>query len=185
MSKCPLIIDFEASSIYNDGSYPIEIAWTKSNGEISSHLINLSKVMDKVYWDFNSECVHNIPLEEVNADGLDPQQIVEEFLSDLDGRQAMISDGPAMDMEWMRILFAQTDREVPFGQIVGYKDFLGTVVRNKLGYKAAALDVVDDLIENGVEVHRTHRAAEDVLVLRNTYQRALMIRPEPEMSLSK
>lgn len=176
MAKCPLIIDFEASSLYNEGSYPIEFAWTKSTGEISSHLINLSKVMDRVYWDFNSECIHNIPLEEVLADGLDPQFVVEKFLSDIDGRQAVISDGSEMDMEWMRILFAQTTKTLPFAQIVKYEDLLSAVIRKRSADTVSVDEVVHKLIEDGVERHRTHRAEGDVIVLRNTYQRALQLK---------
>ena len=178
MSKqCPLIIDFEASSLNSHGSYPIEIAWTKADGEIVSHLINLTSVIDDLDWSPISEEVHHISLDDVLENGVDPSVIVDEFLEDRKGR-AVFSDAPVFDLMWMRQLFQMADREMPVAQILDYESLLTTVVRQKVSGGHKVSSVVSDLIEDGVESHRTHRAEGDVLALRNTYLRAVMLRPE-------
>lgn len=175
--SCPLIIDFEASSLNSEGSYPIEIAWTKVDGQIVSHLIDLNEVVDHLDWSPSSEDVHGIPLEEVLENGVSPRFIVDEFLKDREGR-AVISDAPVFDFSWMKQLFQMAEVEMPFGQIVAYDALLSGVVRKKIQGNLAVSSKVADLIESGVEAHRTHRAAGDVLAMRNTYMRAQLIKPE-------
>ena len=179
---CPMIIDFEASSLNSDGSYPIEIAWTKTDGQIVSYLISLKDVLDDVDWSPSSEEVHGIPLEEVLSKGVDPRKIVDEFLADRNGR-AVISDAPFFDYGWLKQLFQMAGEAVPVAQIIEYEHLLYSAIKKRVDDPRKIASHICDLMEDGVESHRTHRAAGDVLALRNTYIRATMIRPEVSFSI--
>jgi DNA polymerase III epsilon subunit-like protein len=183
MSTCPLIIDFEASALNSEGSYPIEIAWTKTNGDIVSHLIDISSVKDHLHWSQESEEVHGIHLEEVLSDGVCPKAIVEEFLKDREGRP-VISDGPLFDYSWMKQLFTMAEQDIPFGQIVDFETLISSTVRKKISGGREVQAKVAELISDGVDSHRTHRAAGDVLALRNTFLRAMFLKPEVALSPS-
>ncbi|MFK4132346.1 exonuclease domain-containing protein [Pseudomonas luteola] len=178
MSTCPLIIDFEASSVFNEGSYPIEMAWTRTDGQIVSHLIDISPVMNDVYWSEDSEMIHSISLDDLLTKGKDATEVVQEFINDLGGRKVVFSDGPSMDYEWMQKLFAMAGQKPPFAMVQDYNALILTVVKQRIGDVSQAKETVDSLVSDGVDAHRLHRAGDDVLALRNTYIRAMHVRPK-------
>lgn len=99
-----MIIDFEASSLSKD-SYPIEVAWGDSPDSIHSYLINPATVSGWVDWDPQSERIHNLPREQLAAEG-EPAASVARSLYRALKTHEVYCDGGKFDQMWLNRLLA-------------------------------------------------------------------------------
>lgn len=100
MSK-PIIIDFEASGL-DENSYPIEVGVAFEDG---STYVSLIRPEDSwVYWNPESEKVHNIPRDKLFHEGTDAKSVAEELNRLLDGK-TVLSDAKDHDEFWADVMF--------------------------------------------------------------------------------
>lgn len=112
--ECPLILDFEASSLRVPDSYPIEVAWCDTHGAIESHLISPAGVMDWIDWDNYAEStIHHIDRPMLLALGR-PHSWVASRMNACLLSNIVYSDNPEFDEHWMRRLFAAADIKPTF-----------------------------------------------------------------------
>ena len=102
--KLPLFLDFEASSL-SSCSYPIEVAWSRSDGSIESYLISPVGIEAWDDWSVLSEKVHGISRVELMAQGKSPDWICSLMNQQLIG-QVVYTDNPTYDGMWLAELFS-------------------------------------------------------------------------------
>jgi hypothetical protein len=159
-----MILDIEATSLHPTRSYPLEIAWSLPGGKVRSFLVNLRTVLDRMDWCEFSHEKHGIELDHAMAEGEDPALIVNQFLEDL-GDSLPYSDAPEMDHRWLAQLFKMANQPLPFNQILPVNDlYIAELRKNGFSYQEAS-SVAEQIIEVDIEIHRMHRAAEDVSAL--------------------
>jgi hypothetical protein len=104
VTKLPSFLDFEASSL-SSTSYPIEVAWSRPDGSIESHLISPVGIDGWDDWSFLSEKVHGISRDELIAYGQSPARVCSLMNHQLSG-QVVYTDNPIYDGMWLAELFS-------------------------------------------------------------------------------
>lgn len=172
-----MILDIEATSLHGTRSYPIEIAWKSSEGELKSFLINLSAVSDVLDWSDESQSIHGIQLSESFEQGFHPHDVVRAFMDDYDG-QPPYSDGPEYDFYWITQLFKMAQVKVPFNQIIPVTDlYIRELKKNGFSPKDS-FELAEQILENDVYSMRTHRALGDVEAVIHGLNVAKSMKPE-------
>jgi hypothetical protein len=101
-----LFVDCEASSA-GPGGYPIEVgwAWLEPDGAIRQEalLIRPDPYWQKEAWDPNAEAVHRIGRRKLEA-GMPAEQVAQRLARRWDGC-VLVSDAPAFDGMWLRLLW--------------------------------------------------------------------------------
>lgn len=98
----PIFMDFEASGLSKD-SYPIEVAWSNTDGSIECYLIRPEPAW--TYWDELAEHeVHGISRQELMEKGLPVEWVVDRMRSKLKD-QTIYVDGGDFDAVWCEKLF--------------------------------------------------------------------------------
>jgi len=87
----PLFLEFKASGL-KYGSYPIEVAWSLSEGRIESWFINPSNVPSWTVWDAEWEHTHGVSQESLRLFGRSPQWLARRMNASLAGK-TLHSDG--------------------------------------------------------------------------------------------
>ncbi len=107
----PCFIDLEASglSLY---SYPIEVAWSESDGGIESHLISPVGIAEWTDWNKAAARIHGISHAELLRHGRDPHWVAQRLRIRLSGRR-IYSDNPDYDGMWLLRLFTACDLPPP------------------------------------------------------------------------
>lgn len=112
-------VDFEASGLDLIHSYPIQVAWSQSDGSIESYYIR--PVDTWTYWDNQAEIeVHEISRDYLFQVGKDVKWVAERMNAALTGRVACW-DGGQWDRFWCDRLFVAAGRERNF-EIKEYQD---------------------------------------------------------------
>jgi len=111
LNVAPMFIDFEASSL-TANSYPIEVAWTDSAGEIETHLISPKECADWTDWNEESAWIHKIRHCQLLEDGKTISWMCD-FLTEKLANQTLYSDAPKHDTFWLYRLFEARDLELP------------------------------------------------------------------------
>lgn len=175
-----MIFDIEATSLHGTKSYPIEIAWQSSEGDLKSFLINLSSVADVLDWSEDSENIHGISLDQSINEGFDPHDVVRAFMDDYDGSPPY-SDGPEYDFYWITQLFKMAGTKVPFNQVIPVTDlYIRELKKNGFSPKDS-FELANQIIENDVDSMRTHRAAGDVEAVVHGLNIAKSMMPEVKL----
>ncbi|MDB5367174.1 MAG: hypothetical protein JWM77_3101 [Rhodospirillales bacterium] len=113
-----LFIDFEASSLNQKRSYPIQFGWQRvigeSLGDAGSFLIRSAPDWDVPgAWSDEAALVHGLHKEELQRDGLDAAEAAART-RDLIDRAVVVGDAPSYDRHWWRVLLDQLpDRPAP------------------------------------------------------------------------
>lgn len=179
-----MILDIEATSLHPTRSYPIEIAWSLPGGKVRSFLVNLRTVLDRMDWCEFSHEKHGIELDHAMAEGEEPAFIVNQFLEDL-GDGLPYSDAPEMDHRWLVQLFKMANQTLPFNQILPVNDlYIAELRKNGFNYQEAS-SVAEQIIEEDIEIHRMHRAAEDVSALQYGLTMAKALLPQEKIHASE
>lgn len=98
----PVFMDFEASSLSKD-SYPIEVAWSNTDGSIESYLIRPEP--NWTHWDEHAEIeFHGISRNELMEKGLPVEWVVGRMRGKLKGQYVYV-DGGEFDAAWCERLF--------------------------------------------------------------------------------
>ena len=160
----PTFLDIEASGLGNT-SYPIEIAWNNSNGEILKRLIKPSS--DWTSWDPEAECIHGITREEIEQDGIsvdDMCSLIKESLTGI----TVYSDAPELERFWLNRLFQESeDINCPILTLGVSK--IPTI--KEICYERGLYDKFKNQAVD--EVGIIHRADADVRILMSVFQQAL------------
>src|SRR5205085_11481442 len=107
----PCFVDCEASSLKAE-SYPIEVAWSNSDGSIESHLIRPH--WSWTDWDDYAEGeIHHISRDVLRAEGRPAKEVATRMNEALDGR-VVYTDAPEFDGHWIARLFEAADLEPAF-----------------------------------------------------------------------
>lgn len=106
------VIDVEASGL-DDGTYPIEIAWSFGNLRTKGFLIRPLPGWGEEDWYEESERIHKIPRSRLFKEGVDAVEVARRMNDDLSGMH-LLSDAPAWDGYWIGRLFEDTGVEPEF-----------------------------------------------------------------------
>jgi hypothetical protein len=161
MGETVSFLDFEASSL-SDKSYPIEIAWSASDGSIESYLISPAGIDSWTDWDPASEQVHGISRDTLLAHGLDPTILCERMIRQLPG-QVIYTDAPKFDAAWLARLFSASGKDSPGFELRHVDDLLVQLICPDLAGRTQGLIRIEILKQEARrQKPRRHRAAWDV-----------------------
>lgn len=160
-NRLPMILDIEASG-FGKGSYPIEIAVTRSDGETLSWLIKPED--DWVHWSEEAHQLHRISRHELEEKGLSPVQVAMEMNDLLEG-EILYSDGWGFDSGWLNLLFYVARKRMYFK--------LETLTKVMSEFQMEHWDKTKAMLrdKHGFEAHR---AAQDAQLLQMTFQQTLL-----------
>ena len=156
--EMPAIIDLEASG-FGRGSYPIEVGIALADGSVHALLIKPADGWD--HWDEKAEAIHGITREYLQAHRKTPREVAI-FLNDLCSGLTLYSDAWSFDSSWLGRLFDEAEI------IQRFK--LDTLTRLLSEDDMSVWsDTKDAMVKQlGLEMHR---AANDVMLLRETYKK--------------
>jgi len=156
--ETPIFIDFEASSLDLVSSYPIEVGICLPNGEVKSWLIK-PHVMWRD-WSEKAARVHGISKEELQSDGLEISRVTRELNEILSG--PVYCDAWAFDSFWSHRLF-KAGKVKPIFELDSITSIL----------KPDEIDQWQDIRAGAIEDLQLvrHRAANDALILHETWKR--------------
>lgn len=108
------VLDFEASGLDPVHSYPIQVAWSMTDGTVESHYIIPEE--DWTYWDSAAETeVHGISRQKLISEGKPANWVAQRMNFCLRG-QTVYWDGGDWDAFWLRRLFEYSVEEIAFYQ---------------------------------------------------------------------
>lgn len=156
--EMPAIIDLEASG-FGRGSYPIEVGIALADGSVHALLIKPADGWD--HWDEKAQAIHGITRDYLQEHGKTPREVAI-FLNDLCSGLTLYSDAWSFDSSWLGRLFDEAEI------IQRFK--LDTLTRLLSEDDMAVWsDTKDAMVKQlGLEMHR---AANDVMLLRETYKK--------------
>ena len=156
--EMPAIIDLEASG-FGRGSYPIEVGIALADGSVHALLIKPADGWD--HWDEKAEAIHGISCDYLQEHGKTPREVAI-FLNDLCSGLTLYSDAWSFDSSWLGRLFDEAEI------IQRFK--LDTLTRLLSEDDMSVWsDTKDAMVKQlGLEMHR---AANDVMLLRETYKK--------------
>lgn len=163
----PAFIDFEASSLDLIASYPIEVGVCLGDGTLHSWLIRPHVLWQD--WSESAERVHGISRETLEREGV-PVTEVARALNEL-LKDQVFCDAWTFDSFWLHRLFRAADLTPAF-QLESISILLNSPEVQQ--WSAIRQQVISEL---GLPVHR---AANDALILRQTWQR--VGQPNPQIN---
>jgi hypothetical protein len=173
-----IFIDFEASSLWAGGSYPIEVGWCDVDGNGAGVLIrhNNGWCPD---WSWQSEQVHRITRQMLADQGLPAVDVARHLLSVVGAPDVLlVSDAPDFDSRWLRSLLDTAGRTMPLRPLKDLDEVLGLECLPLLGLPLSEMAVADlalDIVVRAQEAEgrvtrRRHRALEDAQGLAFRYR---------------
>jgi len=100
----PRFLDVEASSL-NKNSYPIEIAWSDSLGNIECHLINPYAIDTWTDWDYESQQIHGLSRKTCREQGVHPKWLCDKMSDSIRPNETIYADGGSFDEYWVDTLY--------------------------------------------------------------------------------
>lgn len=159
MTQVPAIIDIEASG-FGRGSYPIEVGIALESGEVHSFLI---KPADNwTHWSVEAEKIHGISRQRLLEEGQSPRAIALQ-LNELLRGMVLYSDAWGFDSSWIARLFD----EASLIQRFKVESINKLFNEEQMEHWNRTKDQVWK--EHGSNYR--HRAAQDVSVIQETYNR--------------
>lgn len=177
--KEPIFLDIEASSLDGIASYPIEIAWGREKGEITSYLINPYGYPDDwTDWDPSAQAVHGLSRYYLSQHGELPETVATIIETALGGR-VVYTDEHSFDRFWLRRLFEAIGKDCPL-ECRPIRELLQQFLPSISFYFDLELNdytPLETLFEKARERCGlpAHRAANDVACLRMVYTLAQKI----------
>lgn len=163
MPEPPSFLDFEASSL-SANSYPIEAAWTQSDGRVEGHLISPQTVPEWTDWSGASQQVHHISREELWAGGKTPSWVCQRMNQQLNGK-IVFTDSVRYDGFWLSRLFAVAGSKAQFS-LASSQDLIVKRLSPNMRGRARALSRLAELeLIARTRVPGEHRAAWDAQYL--------------------
>ena len=163
MNQVPAIIDIEASG-FGRGSYPIEVGIALENGEVHSFLIKPAQGW--THWNAEAEKVHGISRQRLMEEG-EPAHTIALQLNELLRGMTLYSDAWGFDSSWIARLFDEA----------GFVQRFKVESINKL-FNEEQMEhwnrIKDQVWTEHGSTHR-HRAAQDVSVIQETFNRVTQI----------
>jgi hypothetical protein len=169
--KLPFFLDFEASSL-SSCSYPIEVAWSRSDGSIESYLISPVGIEAWDDWSVLSEKVHGISRAELKEHGKSPDWICDLMNRQLIG-QVVYTDNPIYDGMWLAELFSVSKVGRLKFRLGLVDEVLFARTYSSSAHRAAARNEIQNMKDEARRlVGGQHRARLDVLYLIELYKLA-------------
>lgn len=107
------MIDFEASCLPSYGqSYPIEVAIARIDGTSHSWLIRPSPKWRFWDWSEEAEALHGISREQLQREGLPPEQVLAELAEAV--ADCQVYADADLDAHWLEVLALAVGEPVPF-----------------------------------------------------------------------
>lgn len=164
----PIFMDIEASSL-SLHSYPIEIAWSNSEGLIETHLVDISSIPEWTDWDDYAERdIHGISRQQCIMGGKHPDWLCERLSKQI-GRHTVYASGGDYDQNWIDRLFevGSMSRIAPF--YIKSSDELMLSCLSHLGREKASERLAELKESARSKVPDRHRAEPDVRYLLELY----------------
>lgn len=153
----PAIIDLEASG-FGRGSYPIEVGVALPDGTIHSMLIQPAESWQ--HWDESAQAIHGISREYLLEHGKSIREVAI-FFNNLCRGQTLYSDAWSFDSSWLGRLYDEAEIVQRFK--------LDTLTRLLSEDELTRWSNCKDATAKELALD-AHRAANDVIVLRETYK---------------
>lgn len=162
--QTPAFIDFEASSLDLVASYPIEVGVCLPDGSIHSWLIRPHVLWQD--WSESAEKIHGLPRQRLIEEGLEVSEVTAELNRLLP--DTVYCDAWTFDSFWLHRLYRAANKRPRF-QLESVSMILDA---QEVGQWAERRK--DAVLALGVQ---THRAANDALILHETWRRVIAGRP--------
>lgn len=154
----PVFIDFEASSLDLISSYPIEVGICLPDSSTHSWLIKPHVLWSD--WSKSAEEIHGICRQQLVDEGFEVYKVVKEMNSLLSGD--IFCDAWTFDSFWMHRLFKAAKAKPVF-----HLDSISTLLNDE---QINQWQIVRQLVISEMGII-THRAANDALILQETWKR--------------
>lgn len=160
----PAFIDFEASSLDLIASYPIEVGVCLGNDEVHSWLIEPHVLWQD--WSDSAEKIHGITRAQLKREGVPVQTVARELNRLVTG--LVFCDAWTFDSFWLHRLYRAA------GQKTGFQlESISTLLN------AEQVKIWSDTRRSVIAEEQlvTHRAANDAVILRKTWQKVMALSP--------
>ena len=108
------VLDFEASGLDDDLTYPVEVAVARHDGQARSWLIKpVEEWLESGTWNEDSAEVHGLSLDLLQREGAPVDEVAQALVEFVDG-YVVLSDARYADGFWLRRLFAAAFRKPTF-----------------------------------------------------------------------
>jgi len=167
----PRFLDVEASSL-SANSYPIEVAWSDREGDITSYLINPYLVDGWIDWSLESQKIHGITREQCKDQGVEPRWLCKCMSNSIDLKENIYADGGEFDEFWIDTLYG-AGSDLGFAQFkVMHSDRIMLALLSKSETNVnRRFDLFKELKEEARQVvDGRHRATVDVQYLIELYK---------------
>jgi hypothetical protein len=153
-------IDLEASGL-GSKSWPVEVAWTFTEGPPAAFLIRPDDAWPDEAWEEGAEALHGISRDDLRRNGLGVREVCAALNEALAGTE-VYSDAPDWDGFWLIRLFAAGGVRQEFS-IHDYGKLVGPIIAGH----------GEEILERAARLApRRHRAAADVTHLQTLYRLA-------------
>ena len=165
ISATPAFIDFEASSLDLVASYPIEVGICLADGSTHSWLIEPHRLWQE--WSDSAQRIHGIHRDSLYREGLKVSEVARHLNEVLPSH--VYCDAWTFDRFWLHRLYRAADMAPTF-QLESVAMLLNDVEIDQ--WSGVRARVINQL---GVTAHR---AANDALILHETWKRIAAQRPD-------
>lgn len=180
-----IFTDIEASSL-DVGSFPIEIGWSGVDLVPHHFLIKPHESWTRVFWNPQSEKIHNISWEKLMDEGIDPLEAAERII-DAFRQKIIVSDSPFYEAKWFLRLFETLGIDGKFVRrdpvnrvmtsIVDIHEAWGEAIKIEGSGRWNNLEEVMDVTGKVIETFpHTHRASNDAIQLAASFK--ILVEPE-------
>lgn len=170
-NKKPAFIDFEASSLDLIASYPIEVGVCLPDGAVHSWLIQPHVLWHD--WSESAERIHGIARERLEAEGVQVSEVAEQLNNLL--ADEVYCDAWTFDSFWLHRLF-RAARVLPGFQLESVSTLLNATQVKR--WPAARQSIIAS------EQLPVHRAANDAVILRKTWEQVVTCESSPPGDVS-
>ncbi len=167
----PRFLDVEASSL-SSKSYPIEVAWSDSTGDIHSYLINPYAIQEWTDWDYEAQQLHGLSRKECREHGVHPSWLCHKLDQSIAYTETVYADGGPIDQDWIDVLFqAGSPRGVSAFRVSHSDVIILPLLTSVESNSKRCWQLYDQLKQEARQkVPRQHRAADDVQYLLELFQ---------------
>lgn len=163
----PLFIDFEASSLSLECSYPIQVAFSDQDKCVHKYFISPETVIDWTDWNAQSEEIHKFSCEYILRHGQAPKEVARILNSKL-RNHTVYCNGFVNDKFWLERLFYAADQTIKF-KMADFFTLVPEIYFESLApIKIPMYTMMSRLAREAVH-GRTHDAGNDVKYLVNLF----------------
>lgn len=133
-----IFLDFEASSLDDRLSYPIEVGWVDEAGDGEAHLIRPAPAWTD--WDASAEATHGISRAVLERDGEPHEAVCERLIALFEGNTVHCS-APSWDGHWLSMLLRASGKPRHLLRMRDTSEVFEAAARERLGAEAPASEL--------------------------------------------